>query len=49
MAELANYSVVEYVFKHKQNHVLEGLYEGELRISILQQIPSRQTNVKTIK
>lgn len=27
MAELANSSVVEYVFKHKQNHMFEELYE----------------------
>lgn len=47
MAELTNSSVVEYVFKHKQNHVLEGLYEEELRLSTFSQIPSRQTNVKT--
>lgn len=49
MAELANSSVVEYVFKHKQNHMFEHLYEGELRISILQQTPSEQTNGEIYK
>lgn len=48
MAELANSSVVEYVFKHKQNHMFEHLYEGELRISTLQHPPLNKPMEKSI-